>query len=168
MADVKQKARHFAQLVLEKFWDGVIPVDPVAIARKLGIPTVDHALPQDISGALVKTETMSYPMILVEKSEPDVRKRFTIAHELGHYIYNTMILALYNYKKIDCRSTRPEVMREKEEVFANNFAASLLMPESYLKELNLPDLNARIATAKALNVSLESFSYRYNSFNLSE
>lgn len=131
MIEAKQCARRYAQKVLKKFWDGVFPVDPVAIARKLGIPTVEHALPQDISGALVKTETMSYPMILVEKSEPDVRKQFIIAHELGHYIYNTMILALYNYKKIDFRSTRPEVMCEKEEVFTNIFAASLLMPESF-------------------------------------
>lgn len=149
----------FAKTVLNKFWDNVIPVDPIAIAKCFGINVTYDNLPGDASGALVKTKDMDYPMILVDQFEPDVRKRFTIAHEIGHYIYNTFILKLKNYEKIDYRDNRSRDGTDKEEVFANKFAASLLMPESYFNKLDLSSLEI-IEYSSDLKVSIEALNYR--------
>lgn len=52
------------------------------------------------------------------------RIRFSILHELGHFILNH-----------DMRSIIPRALYDKQEVEANYFAAQLLMPEQILGEL---------------------------------
>lgn len=157
-----QDPAYFAEVVLNSFWDNVIPVDPIAIAKCFGINVTYDNLPGDASGALVKTKDMDYPMILVDQSEPDVRKRFTIAHEIGHYIYNTFVLKLTNYEKIDYRNSKSSGGTDKEEIFANKFAAALLMPESYLNTLDLLTSLKRIEYSSILKVSTEALNYRLN------
>lgn len=160
-----QEPSYFAEAVLNSFWNNVIPVDPIAIAKCFGINVTYDNLPGDASGALVKTKDMDYPMILVDQSEPEVRKRFTIAHEIGHYIYNTFILKLTNYEKIDYRNSKSSGGTDQEEIFANKFAAALLMPESYLKTLDLSTIWKKIEYASQLRVSTEALNYRLNSLS---
>ncbi|OOF85602.1 hypothetical protein BKG93_04330 [Rodentibacter ratti] len=160
-----QQAQSFANTILDNFWNGVIPVDPIAIAKCFGINVTYDNLPGDASGALVKTQDMDYPMILVDQSEPDVRKRFTIAHEIGHYIYNTFILKLTNYEKIDYRNSKSSGGTDQEEIFANKFAAALLMPERYLNTLDLSLMWRRIEYASMLKVSTEALNYRLNALS---
>ncbi|WP_197496316.1 ImmA/IrrE family metallo-endopeptidase [Gallibacterium salpingitidis] len=158
-----QNPAYFAETVLNSFWNKVIPVDPIAIAKCFGINVVYDNLPGDASGALVKTKDMDYPIILVDQSDPDVRKRFTIAHEIGHYIYNTFILELKNYEKIDYRNSKSSGGTDTEEIFANKFAAALLMPESYLKKLDLSNRSIVIEQSAILRVSAEALNYRLDS-----
>lgn len=159
-----QQAAVFADMVLTHAWNGSIPVDPIAIAKSFGINVAYDDLPSDVSGALVKTKEMKSPIILVDNSEPDVRKRFTIAHEIGHYVYNTAVLQLNDYEKIDYRNDKSSDGQNEEEVFANNFAAALLMPSSFLKSANLQIGVHRIELASRLKVSLEALNYRINTF----
>ncbi len=60
--------------------------------------------------------------IFVNKRDPASRQRFTVAHELGHYILHKGTNNRYDEYH---RYTPEEVKREFE---ANDFAAKLLMP----------------------------------------
>lgn len=119
-------------------------------------------LPRDVSGALVKTVNMDFPVIMVDSSEPDVRKRFTVAHELGHYLYNTLVLKLDGaYEKIDYRGQSSKLGNDREEIFANGFAAALLMPKEIMLEKGSSLIQTQVLElASKLDVSLEALKYR--------
>ncbi|MFC6276413.1 ImmA/IrrE family metallo-endopeptidase [Psittacicella hinzii] len=168
MCSVRNKASKLASDVLTNFWDDVFPVDPVAISRRFGIDVYYDDLPEEVSGALIKTAEMGFPIIMVETSEPGVRKRFTVAHELGHYLYNTFILKLEDtYEKFDFRGLLSSQGNNEEEIFANSFAAALLMPEKEIrkkgKSLNQTQM---LELASQFNVSLEALTYRLQNLNI--
>src|SRR3954469_4734973 len=86
------EAENDAWELLEKAWlqDGTsrphLPVDPFAIARKLGIQVfIDYGLPGEVSGMLRKRSGYQDPEILLNANDSRNRQRFTCAHELGHY-----------------------------------------------------------------------------------
>ena len=60
------------------------PVDIEAVARHVGLRVVRTTLGGDISGLLVTREGVS--MICVEERHHENRRRFTIAHEIGHHV----------------------------------------------------------------------------------
>ena len=117
--------------------------------------------------------------IRVNKYEPLVRQRFTIAHEIGHI--------LLSHEGISYRDTSytiyKDLIERMNEVSANAFAAELLMPERLLRkalektmfELNY-DTKQKFSdsdidylaenTAKKMIVSLESFKYRLKNLNI--
>lgn len=72
-----------------------------------------------------------FPVIIVNKNFSNDRKRFSIAHELGHIIMHSAVTNLY-----------PEYRNKENE--ANVFASEFLMPEteikSELRNLKLTDL----------------------------
>ncbi|MEJ7793509.1 MAG: ImmA/IrrE family metallo-endopeptidase [Gaiellaceae bacterium] len=78
----------------------------------------------EVSGMLLPAERR----ILVRADEPEPRRRFTIAHELGHWICQCLEGSV---KPIYCRADEigvdPETRALERE--ANIFAANLLMPE---------------------------------------
>ena len=147
-----------ARTVLTKVWlDRGFPVDPVWIANELGIRVLEGSLPSKISGALVK-KLNEDPVILLNKMDSKNRKRFTCAHEIGHYI------ARQNnnddsYEFIDMRSPRSSEGIDQEEVFANGFAANLLMPRDELLECKKKNTQA-FAAAYYFGVSQEAYNNR--------
>lgn len=70
-------------------------------------------------------------IILVNKLEPEVRQRFTIAHEIGHI--------LLGHKGISFRDPNyqqyTDLIMRANEANANSFAAELLMPEILLRDV---------------------------------
>ena len=162
MSYERDQPSQFANSVLANYWDKVYPVDPIAISRRFGIKVIYDDLPRDVSGALVKTVNMDFPVIMVDSSEPDVRKRFTVAHELGHYLYNTFVLKLDGaYEKIDYRGQSSKLGNDREEIFANGFAAALLMPKETMLEKGSSLTQTQVLElASKLDVSLEALKYR--------
>ncbi len=73
-----------------------------------------------VSGILIKDPV--YTVIVVNENDPDVRRRFTIAHELGH-------LFLVHEGR---RFAEPSDANPTQERAANRFAGALLMPEDWL------------------------------------
>lgn len=75
-----------------------------------------------------------FPVIVVNKSFSNDRKRFTISHELGHIL-------LHNESNFPVSEYRNEKIKEKE---ANEFASEFLMPENDIKNslrgINLNDV----------------------------
>lgn len=117
--------------------------------------------------------------IRVNKYEPLVRQRFTIAHEIGYI--------LLSHEGISYRDTSymiyKDLIERMNEVSANAFAAELLMPERLLRkalektmfELNY-DTTQKFSdndidylaenTAKKMMVSVESLKYRLKNLNI--
>lgn len=76
-----------ARAIFDEPWDGSFPVDPIVIADQLGIRVLAEDLPSDISGALIKRLGQDPTIIVLNKRDSRNRKRFTCAHEIGHYIH---------------------------------------------------------------------------------
>lgn len=115
-------------------WGPVFPVDPVLIARRLGINVRQAVLSANVSGALVKNLGED-PTILLNASDSPNRQRFTCAHELGHFVGRDNDPDAYEY--VDLRDTIWSAAGvEPTEVFANQFAANLLMPEKEVRRLH--------------------------------
>jgi len=126
-----KEARVRAQAVLKMFHVRRAPVNVYAVAEGLGFEVHDYDFPESTSAAMVIEDDIR--AIGVNRSFSIVRKRFSVAHELGHYLLghgnfgdskSTFEDGSYNY-------TDPQNRQESE---ANEFAAELLMPEPFLKK----------------------------------
>ena len=80
------KAKLWAEKLLDAYWDHEVPVDPNSIAVKMGIEVYFAPIPGGLAGAILKTRKEKAPKILVDNNASTSRKRFTIAHEIGHYV----------------------------------------------------------------------------------
>ncbi|AIR81881.1 ImmA/IrrE family metallo-endopeptidase [Staphylococcus epidermidis] len=69
-------------------------------------------------------------VIFINKNHSENRQRFTIAHEIGHYLFKHNDNIKYRQEKY--KYNEKEL---KEERIANDFSANLLMPEKQMKAL---------------------------------
>lgn len=115
-----------------------LPIDVQELAKKIGIKEIIpvSAWPDNISGG-IKVENDDF-IIGYNANHSEVRQRFTIAHELGHYILHRKQI-LENGRIIDYALYRSNISNEME-VQANRMAADILMPSKrvadYLRENN--------------------------------
>lgn len=156
------EAAEDAAKLLGAAWTGAIPVDPVAIARAAGLRVLDAELDEKTLGALVKNPGED-PVILLNQSDSPNRRRFTCAHELGHFVRRSE--EAEEYTTVDLRNPVSATGVDPEEVYANEFAASLLMPEDEVKrfvEEGLDDLEMAIR----FKVSREAMQNRLDNLEL--
>lgn len=138
------------------------PVDVDRLAASLGISVVYVAMPEDVSGALVRKGDLY--VITINQRHPRTRQRFTLAHELGHYIHHRPIIGDGVNDSKTYRTTasdthfNPRILPE-HETEANQFAASLLMPMDIVDHLRARGLDAE-AVAKELQVSRHAAAIR--------
>jgi len=119
--------------LLGRFWLGQLPVDPFALARALGVRADCVELDDDTFGALIKSYGQ-VPKIVVNAGNNRARRRFTCAHELGHYARRGD--KEEQYETVDYRSTASINGRYSAEIYADEFAACLLMPEAEVRALH--------------------------------
>jgi Zn-dependent peptidase ImmA (M78 family) len=170
MKQVNKRNRHdienFAQQTLKAHGLNSIPVDPVVLANSIGI-IVNHATFSDenISGVVAKRGDEA--LILVNRNDKPFRKRFTIAHEVGHYLLHFAEndgelvdheLDLYR----DTENDSPDWVKEVE---ANQFAAALLMPAEKVKD-KWKLCKSVEEMARIFNVSEEAMGYRLATLRL--
>ena len=99
--------------------------------------------------------------IFVNKDVVFSKKAFTIAHEIGHYILHKN-KEKETFLRLD--SLNIDIQEEKEEMEANWFAASLLMPKNIIKkyqqQINDLDLLAKMfgVSNTALLIRLKNIS----------
>jgi Zn-dependent peptidase ImmA (M78 family) len=118
---------------------------------------------EEVSGLLVRTGDNA--VIGVNMNHPEVRRRFTIAHEFGHYMLHSGISAHYDRDyRINFRSRESSEATDIEEIEANFFAASILMPKRFLDRdeavMALDNDEAVAKLAKKYNVSRHAMSLR--------
>ncbi|MGP7732848.1 ImmA/IrrE family metallo-endopeptidase [Oceanimonas smirnovii] len=163
------RPEELAKIVLDEYWEaGRFPVDPIQIARGMSLKVFDAELPGDVSGAIIKKPGQD-ASIFINAGDSRQRRRFTCAHELGHYVDH-----LYNkdgdfdeYEIIEYRDNTSGTGRNPDEVFANQFAANLLMPQNEVKKLHRQDVN-RLEMAKYFDASPESINYRLINLRLAK
>ncbi len=127
-------AKSSANELLESIWgERGFPVDPVWIAAQLGLDVIETDLPESVSGALIKDREKD-PIIVLSKSDSKNRKRFSCAHEIGHYA-DRLNQDGEQYEYVDFRGQQASAGTNPDEVFANQFAAALLMPEDEVRRL---------------------------------
>jgi Zn-dependent peptidase ImmA (M78 family) len=161
-----KSAIQLADKLREEIWgDEGFPVDPVTIANKLGIKVIVTRLPDEVSGALIKEEGKD-AIIVGHFEDSDNRKRFTYAHELGHYVYRFQQKNNSDqYEYIDLRDQCSSFGTQEEEVFANQFAANLLMPTQEVGKLHRQGKSI-ISMAMYFGVSTESVAFRLKNLKL--
>ncbi len=145
-------AQTAARDVLNEYWDGFVPVDIRKIAESVGL-TVQESSPERKSGYL----NAEAKTIFVSPSESQVRQRFTVAHELGHFILGHGSSDRLNTEWSD-RYTPEQMGKERD---ANQFAAEVLMPPLALSVLiNKMGITDMVKLRKQLGVSSQSLYYR--------
>jgi Zn-dependent peptidase ImmA (M78 family) len=108
------------------------PVPILEIADKLGYDVFYFDVNQTnrhISGAVIYGKDGSRGNILINPEEPESRKNFTLAHEIGHIVLNHND----DGRIVDQRSDILNPKNGTREWQANEFAAELLMPEGEFK-----------------------------------
>jgi len=130
----------------ERFGGPDLPVPVAAIVEDLLGLAIAEA-PLEVSGILVPSKRR----IWVNADEPLVRKRFTLAHEVGHWVCQCLAgrgaAVMCRASDLFATATRP---LERE---ANTFAADLLMPEGAVhgfwdREPQIPALASRFVVSE--------------------
>src|SRR5574341_1456893 len=141
------------------------PVDVWRVARQLGVRVERADLGEDCSGVLVRKGGAA--VIGVNYSHHPNRQRFTIAHELGHFVLHKG--AKYIDKgmtTLQFRNAESSTGTQTEEREANQFAAALLMPQEWVRPefekqpFDLGDDEALSAMCKRFGVSSQAMSFR--------
>lgn len=151
-----------AERVRKEFWGDSVPVDPAQIAEAMGLEVLAAQLGQELAGALVK-EAGKDPRIFLNGRDSSNRKRFTCAHEIGHFVKKTDFDDGYEY--FDFRDSFSSTGIAPEERYANAFAAALLMPKDRVKQMKREGLKD-IEMASRLGVSREAMVYRLTNLGL--
>jgi hypothetical protein len=102
-----------------------VPIDPLALAGKLGISVALASLDPGVGGLISKKQGDAQPSIFLNRDDHENRRKFTCAHELGHYYRNGNQEA-FGY--VDRRDDLSATGMDPDERWANAFAAELIMP----------------------------------------
>lgn len=133
---VLQNPGYEASQVLGNYYidnfDGIaiFPIDVFDIAARKGIRIIQNAfLDRDQAGLLVRRNPSEPVEIHLNARDGYERQRFTVAHELGHYVaLEKAGLLDSEFGFIENRDELSSTGTDPVEVCSNNFAAELLMP----------------------------------------
>lgn len=145
------------------------PIDIKQLVKNEDIAIKVHDFNDEVSGLLVIEGDIK--TIGVDSNSGPERQRFTIAHELGHYVLhnersNMFVDKVFFRKKSEGYTTKEEKI-EKE---ANYFAANILMPETLVFKA-IADLTCDLHEDKtiselALKFEVSSSAMLYRLINL--
>ncbi|CAM4127853.1 ImmA/IrrE family metallo-endopeptidase [Pluralibacter gergoviae] len=143
-----------AKSLLAKYWKGGLPISPSKLAAAEGLtvePFADHQhrnLSGEVDGKVIR----------YNPTDSGKRQRFTVAHELGHYMLG------HGHAFRDPSAHFSMSYYDPREVAANKFAAEILMPELAVKVLikqrKITDIKE---LARIFDVSINAMSYRLQS-----
>lgn len=128
---------HDAREVLRTHWEDSggdlrFPVDPVRIARQMGVEVFIADLAPGVSGQVEADDVRQ--TILLSRDNGPTRQRFTCAHEIGHIVDRTQHGG-GSTVFTDYRDGRSAAGTHRAEIYANQFAAELLMPAEHVRKL---------------------------------
>ena len=170
----KQEIEQLAEKTLLDHGMLRIPVPIDSLAHRLSLTTEAAALGKDVSGMLVVESGRG--AIGYNSDHAPVRQRFTIGHEIAHFLLHLkknrrsqLFIDRYVAFRSDAVSSTGS---DHDEVEANRLGAALLMPGSLLREqirklsLDLDDEEAIFFLAKQFHVSTIAMTNRLTSLGL--
>jgi len=160
MSDNRQKAT----TLLRSLHIKQAPVDVEKIADFLGFKVIRYPFPDKLKGMVRIRENQMVKVIGINEKHPSYLQRYTIAHELGHYLNGHEHLEK-EFIDDDTRFYDSHFQQEKD---ADRFAAELLMPKKFLEaDLKTIGLNIK-ALVEKYNVSEQAMWIRLTSLRLAE
>lgn len=157
-----------AKAILRSLWSGHLPVPVVNIARQRGVEVFDVFFDKESMDGLCQynSETQRYE-IEVDASASHKRRRFTIAHELGHIELGHVAQSDVKYRDTDLDQGNAYIgYADRTEIEANAFAAELLMPGDMFFHLCIRENYDSYELAQAFQVSKQASYYRGKNLGL--
>jgi len=110
------------------------PIPVKKVIKKLNVDIKPDKLGNEISGLLVIENNKA--VIGYNSEESNVRQRFTLGHEIGHFVIHCTNESRNKIfvDKIMYRKNFSSTSEKRQEMQANVFAASLLMPKELVKK----------------------------------
>ncbi|MDH2505915.1 ImmA/IrrE family metallo-endopeptidase [Acinetobacter baumannii] len=137
-----------------------VPMKLGALAKQLGIVVYSATLPSNISGEIKETDGIT--IIKINRHDTKQRQRFTLAHEIAHFLLHKHLLSNGIVDDVLYRSSQSNAI----EAEANRLAADILMPPALVNGIfkncsHLSDKEKKLEeVAQQLNVSLTALKIR--------
>lgn len=159
-------------LKLEKELPCPTPIEE--LCAQLDISKIERLESPGFEGALLTDVTRSHGIVLVNGQAPRVRQRFTIAHELGHFLIpkhmpdaeGRFVCSRQDMARLTAREGD---RRARMEVEANRFAGLILIPPPVLRAhralRSIPDLQHIPQLARFFDVSKEAMARAYSTYH---
>jgi Zn-dependent peptidase ImmA (M78 family)/DNA-binding XRE family transcriptional regulator len=159
--NARRAGRAVAEALRESLGLGNEPVADLSdlVERRLGIDVALEPLGEGVSGLCVRSEEVS--LVLANSNPVAGHQRFTLAHELCHYLFDDPQPLLVDTQLIDSE--------EAGETRANAFAAHLLMPVQGIRSyVEGRPLDARIITDMmfVFGVSLQALTWHLHELKM--
>lgn len=154
----KTQIKNIAEHILKLYCDEC-PTNIFHIAKQLDLKIYEAIFDRDDVSGMIEARNKK---IYIAKQDSEQRQRFSIAHEIGHYVLHhsgNIDYEQYEHKHISFRDNAASLGFDIREIEANFFAANLLMPESRIKELFTEGFSLQ-ELAYYMNVSKAAMTYR--------
>jgi len=171
---IREKLEEKAERTLRETDTYRIPVAIEVLAHRLNIAIQSEALGENVAGMLVVEEDRG--AIGYNSTHALVRQRFTIAHEISHYLLHvkkSRKSQLFIDRHITFRRDRYSSGGvDHEEVEANQLGAALLMPRRLVQrevkkhDLDLDDEEAIGFLSKRFHVSTAAMTNRLSNLGM--
>lgn len=139
-----------------------VPLNVAAVAEMVGIRIEYVSLENDLSGILYKDEENDSWVMQVNEDHHPNRRRYTVAHELGHFCLHRHLRRRFE-DKIFFRGGEAN----KPEWQANDFASAILMPEDKFREMVRSGVSKVEMLAKEFKVSTLALRIRAKNLGIS-
>lgn len=160
--------------VLREHGTDELPIDVVKIAKRLGAQVRLSRASDDLSGFMLRDDGTGQVVIGVNAEHPPPRRRFTIAHELGHLLLHPAERVHVDRGlrvTLKLRNSKSSEGTDIEEREANLFAAELLMPKrlilDHIEKYGSDDAESVLPLlAKRFGVSQQAMTIRLTNLGL--
>lgn len=172
MADTAQPVQ-LAEILVDQLrsqLSTLLPLPVEAVALACGILEIRTLETDGFEGGLVQDDVKKHGYILTHAGRHESRTRYTVAHELGHFV-NLRHVAPPGQTQILCTKEHLQAhgtLNDKRlgmEAQANEFAANVLMPKQDLASQPFmqgsPELGRILTLQTICNVSKEAAARRY-------
>lgn len=124
------EAVDYAEYILKNIYSNILPVDVYEIAKLLNIVIYTQDLNDEYEGLLINGKEKI--IIINDNKKYPQRKNFTIAILIGHAVIPWHVNYQYKVRKNGASTL---LTQDTQEIEAQNFAASLIVPRIHLDEL---------------------------------
>lgn len=164
----RKHIRALAERLLSEHGVRTGPVEVAKLARAIGVQVQEQPAEDELSGFLYRDRKKQSAIIGVNSTHHVNRRRFTTAHELGHYLLHDFDdVHVDRQFKMWLRSEASSQGTDLEEKEANLFAAEILMPPEFIERdirkigvFDLMDEEVIAKLAAKYGVSTQAMNFR--------
>jgi len=151
-----------------------VPTPIEELCRQLDIQGIEPLDTNEFEGGLITDTGRSRGIILVRSGAPRRRRRFTIGHELGHFLIPAHMPGpdgrfLCSKRDMMLLSAKENDRRGRMEVEANRFAGLILLPPPALRKAlareRSPGMEHMLSIADEFDVSKEATARAYAEYH---